>query len=92
MALTARLLQEPSNIVIAACRNPDKATTLNELKRTAKGKFYVVKIDVTDEASVRGSYDEVASIVGDKGIDILYNNAGIVSSHTYLLRAASASC
>ncbi|KAI0687505.1 NAD-P-binding protein [Earliella scabrosa] len=78
LALTARLLQDPSNIVVAACRNPDKAATLNELKRTAKGKLYVVKIDVTDEASIRNSYDEVASIVGDKGIDILYNNAGIL--------------
>ena len=65
---------------MATCRNPDKAAALQALKDdpATKGALHIVKIDVADAASIRGAYDEVARIVGDKGIDVLYNNAGIV--------------
>ena len=78
LALVRRLVVDPSNIVVAACRNPEKAHALKDLVATAKGKLHVVKVDVVDSATIRTAYDTVAAIVGEKGIDILYNNAGIV--------------
>ena len=71
-------MQDPSNVVIAACRTPEKAQSLTDLLATAKGKLHIVKIDVSDASSIRAAYEPVASVVGDKGIDVLYNNAGIV--------------
>ena len=80
LGLVSRLLQGHSNTVVAACRNPDKASELQALKNSAasKGQLHIVKIDVDDAASIRAAYEPVARIVGDKGIDVLYNNAGIV--------------
>ena len=72
-------MQDPSNVVIATCRNPETAQGLNDLSATVKGKLHIMKIDIADPASIRAAYDPVSAIVGENGIDILYNNAGIVS-------------
>ena len=80
LELVARLLEDPTNDVVASCRNPDEATALQALKtaQTTKGKLHVVRLDVDDPASIRSSYDEVSRIFGDRGLDVLYNNAGVV--------------
>ena len=79
LGLVTRLVQDPSNVVIATCRNPETAQGLNDLSATVKGKLHIMKIDIADAASIRAAYDPVSAIVGENGIDILYNNAGIVS-------------
>ncbi|RPD60419.1 NAD(P)-binding protein [Lentinus tigrinus ALCF2SS1-7] len=80
LALVERLLQDPSNLVVAACRNPEKASALQGLKDGSKGTLHVVKIDVNDAASIHASFPEVASIVGEHGLDYLINNAGILEA------------
>ncbi|OCH84288.1 hypothetical protein OBBRIDRAFT_839825, partial [Obba rivulosa] len=57
LELVRQLLADPSNVVIAACRNPDGATALKALHESdaAKGELHVVGLDVSDEASIRGS-------------------------------------
>ncbi|OCH86259.1 NAD(P)-binding protein [Obba rivulosa] len=77
--LVRQLLADPLNLVIAACRNPDGATALNALREsdTAKGELHVVELDVSDEASIRGSAKAVEQILGEgRGLDYLVNNAG----------------
>ncbi|EJF65446.1 NAD(P)-binding protein, partial [Dichomitus squalens LYAD-421 SS1] len=80
LALAARLLRDPTNLVVAAGRNPDKATALQALKDdpATKGQLHIVKIDVDDAASIRAAYEPVAQTVGEKGLDVLINNAGIL--------------
>lgn len=80
MELTKQLLQSPSNIIIAACRTPSKAAGLQELTEQAKGRLYIVALEVTNKESVTAAAAEVAKIpvVAEKGIDYLINNAGIV--------------
>ncbi|PCH39152.1 hypothetical protein WOLCODRAFT_29407 [Wolfiporia cocos MD-104 SS10] len=75
--LVKQLASESSNIVIATCRNPDRATALQDLRYGAIGMLHIVQLDVTDEESIYASVQIVEDIVKEKGIDYLYNNAGI---------------
>lgn len=58
--------------VIAVCRTPS-----DELRQS--GAEIVENVDVTDDASV----DRLAQAVGDRKIDVLINNAGILTRETF---------
>ncbi|TBU27948.1 NAD(P)-binding protein [Dichomitus squalens] len=77
LELTKQLLQSPHNVVVAACRNPGKADSLQSLTTSAGGRLYIVRLDVTDTQTIKDAAQETAKIVGEKGIDYLINNAGI---------------
>ncbi|KAI0653041.1 NAD-P-binding protein [Cubamyces menziesii] len=80
LELTKQLLDSPSNIILAACRNPSNATALNALSSSSTGRVHVLTLDVTNHQSVRDAAKEAASILGDSGIDYLINNAGIIAA------------
>ncbi|KAH9831801.1 C-factor [Rhodofomes roseus] len=77
LELVRQLVSDPSNVVVAMCRDPARASKLSALKAAAPGQLYVVALDVGSEASIRGSVAEVEGILGSKGLDYLYNNAAI---------------
>ena len=77
--IVKQLASDPSNEVFATCRDPDSAFALKSL-----AKLHVVKLDVNDEASIRWASEAVSRILGDKGLDYLINNAGIVSPLDHL--------
>ncbi|KAI0941849.1 hypothetical protein AcV7_002421 [Taiwanofungus camphoratus] len=77
LEVTRQLLSSPSNFVIATCRNPEAAPALQALKSGAKGVLHIVALDVSDEMSIRNSVKTVGAIFGGRGLDYLYNNAGI---------------
>ncbi|EJF58336.1 NAD(P)-binding protein [Dichomitus squalens LYAD-421 SS1] len=90
LELTKQLLQSPHNVVVAACRNPGKADSLQSLTTSAGGRLYIVRLDVTDTQTIKDAAQETAKIVGEKGIDYLINNAGIVRpSHFQVFASAS---
>ncbi|KAL1947008.1 hypothetical protein VTO73DRAFT_13969 [Trametes versicolor] len=66
----------PTNSVIAVCRNPDKVTTLTELKSSAKGALHIVQLDVPDFANVSTLWEQLDAILGTTGFDYLISNAG----------------
>ncbi|KAH9852407.1 NAD-P-binding protein [Lenzites betulinus] len=72
-----QLLESPNNLVVASCRNPDKATALSDLRQTGKGTLHVVKMDVGDFEGVRASAPVLEKILGETRLDYLINNAGI---------------
>lgn len=76
----------PTNLVVASVRTPEKATALLDLRSTAKGTLHVIKLDVSDFASVRASAKEIEAILGDSGLDYLINNAGVVRTMYTTLR------
>lgn len=51
---------------------------LQELASASSGKIVVVKLDVTDEASIKQAAVEVEAHLGGKGLDVLINNAGVL--------------
>ncbi|CDO74375.1 hypothetical protein BN946_scf184956.g4 [Trametes cinnabarina] len=77
LGLTKKLLEDPANFVIATCRNPEKATALEALKDGANGTLHIVKLDVDDLDGIRQSVNEVAQILGGRGLDYLVNNAAV---------------
>ena len=79
LGLTKQLLESPHNYIIATCRDPSKATALNELQNTAKGRLRVIRLDVDVQESMLQSVEEVSALVGERGLDYLVNNAAIVS-------------
>ncbi|EIW54625.1 NAD-P-binding protein [Trametes versicolor FP-101664 SS1] len=84
LELTRQLLESPNNLVIAACRTPEKATALSALKSSAKGTLHVVKLQVDEFDSIRALPKAIAPILGDGGLDYLINNAGILKDDTPL--------
>ena len=87
--MARQLQQSPGNLVLAACRNPLKADALQELTVSASGRLHVVRLDVNDIQAVEDAARKAAQIVGEKGIDYLINNAGVVSPSNFPL---SCSC
>jgi NAD(P)-dependent dehydrogenase (short-subunit alcohol dehydrogenase family) len=59
--------------VFGACRTPDAAKELQRLATISGGRIRVLKLDVTDAASVRAAAAELK----DQPIDLLLNNAGV---------------
>ncbi|KAI0743377.1 C-factor [Daedaleopsis nitida] len=82
LELAKQLLEQPTNTVIATARDPAKAVSLKELNNNAKGTLHVVGLEVADRESTRKATEKVASILGDRGIDYLVNNAGIANDDT----------
>ncbi|KAL1948580.1 hypothetical protein VTO73DRAFT_10386 [Trametes versicolor] len=77
LELVRQLLSSPSNLVVAACRTPDKASALTDLKKGAKGSLHVVQLDVSDFDNIRALPAQLAPILGSTGLDYLISNAGI---------------
>lgn len=77
--MARQLLQVEGNLVVAGVRTPSQATALMKLESGAKGRLYLVSIDINEKESVCACADEVARLVGDKGVDYIVNNAAVVS-------------
>ncbi|MDB5569422.1 MAG: putative oxidoreductase [Hyphomicrobiales bacterium] len=60
--------------VIAAVRDPSKASELNALAASSSGLVEVIALDVADAASI----DAAQAKVGARPIDVLVNNAGVM--------------
>lgn len=73
------LSKDPSNIVIGLVRNPVPLKTI--LQKAGLSNVHVVAGDVGDLASLQAAAKTVSSITGG-GLDILINNAGLVSDVT----------
>ncbi|KAI0353819.1 NAD-P-binding protein [Trametes cingulata] len=77
LEIARQLLESPTNVVIAGCRNPSKAAALHALAESNKGRLHVVQLDIADRKSVNDSVQEVVAALGDKGIDYIINNAAV---------------
>ncbi len=66
--------------VVATARNPDGATTLFEAIEADSLPIRLVRLDVTDDDSVRDCFERIGTEHGP--VDVLVNNAGIGSNFT----------
>ncbi len=62
--------------VIATGRREHALESLRDEARDLPGRLDVVRMDVTDERSVRAAADRVDALTGGHGVDVLVNNAG----------------
>lgn len=72
------LAAEPSNQVIGLVRN--KKATQDRLAADGIANVHVLEADITDEPTLKFAAKEARRILGSKGLDVLINNASIVSS------------
>ena len=71
---TSLLLAKNGFFTYATMRNPDKSNKIINLKQNEKLPLEVLRLDVTDDKSVK---EAIKKIVNERGtIDVLVNNAG----------------
>ena len=63
------------DFVAAACRHPDKAAELSQLRPAHPDRFAILRLDVNSDQSVQADAGEVAEHFD--GLDVLVNNAGV---------------
>ena len=67
--------------VLAACRQPGKASSLNALAGDHPGRLHVLPLDVANESSRNAFARELALVLDDDArIALLVNNAGVLHS------------
>jgi len=80
LALVRALLARGDRVV-AACRQPGKATALNTLAGEHPGRLHVLPLDVASAKSRAELVRELPLVLGDDGrLDLLINNAGVLHS------------
>lgn len=80
-------LAQAGAVVVVAARSVDKlGATVTEIK-AAGGEAFAVRLDVTDAASVRAGFDELAAQGGVA--DVIINNAGVAVSRPLLQQTES---
>lgn len=70
----ARQYAEDGWRVFACCREPDRATALQELKSRSDGRLTIHQLDVQNHAQIDG----LARQLEGEAIDVLINNAGVM--------------
>lgn len=71
----------PPDVIIATCRNPEAAQELQQLSKSHR-EINLLKLDVVDEGSYTALVKWVREIVGNHGLNLLINNAGIAPKST----------
>jgi rhamnulose-1-phosphate aldolase/alcohol dehydrogenase len=78
-AVARRLAAEGAHVIVGDVDEAGAATTAEEIVRAVgAGRAIGLRMDVTDEVSVRGAFE--AAILAYGGLDILVSNAGIAHS------------
>uniref|UniRef100_A0A8C1QX70 C-factor-like n=1 Tax=Cyprinus carpio TaxID=7962 RepID=A0A8C1QX70_CYPCA len=74
----------PKQHIFATCRDPDgpKSEALRELVKKHPSAITIIRLDANDPSSVKESAKKVGSLLGNNGLNLLVNNAGIVANGT----------
>ncbi len=73
------LVRQGQHVIATGRREAALQTLADEARALAKksgGRLDVLRLDVTDAASVDNAVTEVDTLTGERGIDVLVNNAG----------------
>ncbi|MBJ6985479.1 SDR family oxidoreductase [Luteimonas sp. MC1750] len=80
LALVRHLLDRGDHVV-AACREPGRATALNSLAGEHPGRLHVLPLDVADTRSRAAFVAELPLVLGNgRKVGLLLNNAGVLHS------------
>ena len=81
LEMVKQLIGNEKNFIFAACRNPAKASQLNEMA-TANKNLAVLEMDVVNDEQIK----QAVKAVGDKlgYLNVLINNAGILETREEL--------
>jgi NAD(P)-dependent dehydrogenase (short-subunit alcohol dehydrogenase family) len=65
----------PNHTIFAACRSPDKATELKQIRPASDSNVRIVALDVTSDESIRQAVEHIRTLT--PSLNVLINNAGI---------------
>ncbi|CAJ1075228.1 C-factor-like [Xyrichtys novacula] len=86
LEMVRQMVKGPGTVakLFACCRDPDgpKAKDLQTLAVKYPNIIRIVRMDVSDLNSIKAGVQHVASVVEKKGLNLLINNAGILSKST----------
>jgi len=80
LGLVKHLVEQPDvKRIFAGARTPNEATDLQELAKKSQ-KVEIVQFDSLDDKSIKSAVSQVQKKVGDEGLNLLINNAGVFLS------------
>ncbi|KAH8923444.1 NAD(P)-binding protein [Atractiella rhizophila] len=79
LAWVLKLSSDPSNVVFALARNTNKAEKLIAIAKERQN-VVVVQADTSVREEIERAVEEVKGKFGEKGLDVLVNNAGIAQT------------
>lgn len=80
LELVKQLLQQPASsvgTVIATGRGAAPSAALAEIITKSEGRGHYVPLDALSKESIQAAASQASSLLGEKGLDVLVNNAGI---------------
>ncbi|EGT38783.1 hypothetical protein CAEBREN_15976 [Caenorhabditis brenneri] len=81
LGIVRELLKDSGiEVLIAGARNVDAATELQSLSKS-DSRLHLISVDVSDDQSLISSVKQVDSLVGDRGLNLLINNAGVIEEY-----------
>ncbi|XP_056310167.1 C-factor-like [Danio aesculapii] len=80
LEMVKQLLEAPCSKVFAGCLDIDgpNSEALMELAKKHPGVITLEHLDVSDPSSIKESAKKVGSLLGEKGLNLLVNNAGVL--------------
>ncbi len=76
-AACVEFARQGADVVVHYNENEDAAASVADEIAALGRKAEIAQADVADEAAVGRLFDIVASFVGDRGLNVIFNNAGI---------------
>lgn len=77
LGLVKVLLKSPGvKRVFAACRQPEQASALHDLKKSHP-EFQIVQLDVRCDDSIKQASGHISTAVGSEGLNLIVNNGAI---------------
>lgn len=78
LALTSHLLSfPPSEVRAIIATSRTESSPPKDLTEKSGGRVKFIQLETTNETSIKNAVTESEKILGEKGLDVLINNAGI---------------
>ncbi|KAG8178605.1 hypothetical protein JTE90_022396 [Oedothorax gibbosus] len=71
-------LDDAPDFIFATYRSEKTVQELNEIKEKSKSRMILIKMDVTVLEEIKASKKKIEELVGDRGLNLLINNAGVM--------------
>ncbi|KAL9059722.1 MAG: hypothetical protein Q9162_001023 [Coniocarpon cinnabarinum] len=83
LAIVEHLATLPSSavsLIIATSRSPAPNEALQSAIKKCSGRAQHLELDIESDASVNAAAEKTKTILGDRGLDVLLNNAGLMAN------------
>jgi len=79
-------LPHPPKHIFALCRSPDAAPGLDDLASRHPGVLHAFQLDISDVSQYDRVVQQVSDVVGEAGLNLLINNAGMYNKDIEIIK------